>query len=102
MLIKNVYYGSQPESVIVNERGGKAVVEMPVNVTEIETEEGTQWFAETVYYIETTATPNLKARVEAEYDEWLEVAKIPIPQPTTLQDVVDALITLTEIVVGEN
>ena len=101
MQIRNVYYAEPPENVIVNERGGKAVVEMPVNVIEIEEEDRHEWFAETVYYIETTATPNLKERVEAEYEDWLEVAKIPAPQPASISDVVDALNALTEIVIGE-
>lgn len=101
MQIRNVYYAEPPENVIVNERGGKAVVEMPVNVIEIEEEDRHEWFAEIVYYIETTATPNLKERVEAEYEEWLEVAKIPTPQPASISDVVDALNALTEIVIGE-
>ena len=101
MQIKNVYYAEQPEAVIVNERGGKAVVEMPVGVTEIETEDRHEWLAETVYYIETTSTPSLKERVEAEYEDWLEIAKYPVPQPASIADVVDALNALTEIVIGE-
>lgn len=100
MQIKNVYYGERPNRVIVTERGGRAVVEMPVNVREIETEDRTEWFAETVYYLFTTATPNLEARVEAEYEDWLELAKIPVVAPATLSDVIDAINTLTEIVIG--
>ncbi len=100
MLIRNVYYGEQPDNVIVTERGGKAVIEFPTNVSEIETEDGVQYKAEIVYYIETSATPNLKARVEAEFDAWLELAKVPVSQPATLNDVVEALNALTEFVIG--
>ena len=35
MQTKNVYYSNQPDAVIVTERGKKAVVEFPCNVTEI-------------------------------------------------------------------
>lgn len=101
MLIRNVYYAEQPDEVIVTERGGKAIIEFPTDVSEIETEDGTQYKADVVYYIETAATPNLKGRVEAEFDAWLDLAKIPAVQPTTLDDVVEALNALTEIVIGE-
>ena len=101
MQTKNVYYAEQPDRVIVSERGGRAVVEMPVNVIEIDGDDRHEWLAETVYYIETTTTPNLKERVEDKYEEWLEVAKIPTLQPASIADVVDALNALTEIVIGE-
>ena len=100
MLTRNVYYGEQPDSVIVTERGGKAVIEFPTNVSEIEKEDGTQYNAETVYYVVTSATPNLKARVEAEFEAWLELAKEAVSQPATLDDVVEALNALTEYVIG--
>lgn len=100
MQTKNVYYSEQPNRVIVNTNGTRAMVELPVNVTEIETEEGTNWLAETVYSFETMNTPNLMERVEADYDEWLELAKKPEPQVAGLNDVVEALNALTEIVLG--
>lgn len=100
MLIRNVYYGEQPDNVIINERGGRAVVEFPIDVTEIPTEDGVQYKADKVYWLETSATPNLRARVEAEYEAWLELAKTPIAQPATLEDVVDAVNVLAEIVIG--
>lgn len=100
MQTKNVYYSNQPDRVIVTERGGKAIVEFPCDVTEITSEEKTEWLAETVYFIETMATPNLKARVEAEFEAWLEAAKEPTPQPTSLEDVVEALNVLTDIIIG--
>lgn len=100
MQTRNVYYSSQPNRVIVNAAGKKAVIEFPIGVTEIETEEGKSWLAETVYSVETMATPNLETRVEANYDAWLELAKKPEPQSAVLEDVVDALNALTEIVLG--
>lgn len=100
MQTKNVYYSEQPESVIVNAFGDKAIIEFPVNVTEVEAEEGASWLAETVYCFETMNTPNLKERVEANYEAWLELAKKPAPQVTALDDVVEALNALTEIVLG--
>ena len=100
MQTKNVYYSNQPDAVIVTERGKKAVVEFPCNVTEIKEGDRTEWLAANVYYIETVATPNLKERVEAEFEAWLEAAKEPGPQPTSLDDVVEALNALTDIIIG--
>lgn len=100
MQTKNVYYSEQPDRVIVTERGDKAIVEFPCNVTAIENEARTDFLAETVYFLETMPTPNLKNRVEAEYDAWLEAAKTPAPQAVNLTDVVDAINALTEIVLG--
>lgn len=100
MQTKSVYYSEQPDRVIVNAKGSKAIVEIPVNVTEIETEDGKNWLAEVVYSFETMNTPNLKERIENAFDKWLEVAKKPAPQTTELTDVVEALNALTEIILG--
>ena len=100
MQTKNVYYSSQPDAVIITERGKKAIVEFPCDVTKAKVDDRTEWLAANVYYIETMATPNLKARVEAEFDAWLEAAKEPVPQPTNLDDVVEAINALTDIIIG--
>lgn len=101
MMIKNVFYAQQPNSVIINARGAKAIIEMPVDVSEIETEDGSQWKAEKVYYTETMNAPGLQKRVEENYDLWIEVAKQPAPQEVSLQDVVEAINALTDIIMGE-
>lgn len=100
MQTKNVYYSEQPDKVIITSNGKFAEVELPVNVTEIENEEGTQYVAETVYRTRTIAAPNLKERVLENYEQWLEKAKETEPQRTELSDVVEALNALTEIVLG--
>lgn len=100
MQTKNVYYSERPDKVIVTERGGKAIVEFPCRVEKIQSEDKGGWLAEIVYYLETMPTPNLRARVEAEYEAWLDVAKKPAPQPTNLADVVDAINALTDIIIG--
>lgn len=100
MQTKNVYYSAQPERVMVTARGERAVIEFPINVTEVETEEGTQWLAESVYSVETVATADLKSRVEQNYEAWLEVAKIIEPQKASIDDVVDALNALTDMILG--
>lgn len=100
MQIKNVYYAERPDDVIITANKNKAVIEFPVNVTEIETEEGTQYKAATVYVLETANTTGLRQRVEDNYDAWLEKAKEPVPQTTTLEDVVDGLNALQEYIFG--
>ena len=100
MLTRNVYYSEQPNNVIVTVNGDKAVVEFPLNVSEVEVEEGSMWLAESVYSVETMNTPNLAERVEANFDKWLDLAKQPKPQTTNLEDVVEAINALTEIVLG--
>ena len=100
MQTKNVYYSEQPERIIVNSKGSKAIIELPVNTTEVKTEEESVWLAETVYSFETMNTPNLKERIEEGYEAWLAIAKQPVPQPTNLNDVVDALNALTDIIIG--
>ena len=96
MQTKNVYYATQPDAVIITENGGKAVIEFPVNVTEIELEEGTQYLAESVYYLNTRSTPNLRQRVEANYDAWLEKAKADEPQEEEAVDTVEILLDILE------
>lgn len=100
MQTKNVYYSELPERVIVTDRGGKAIVEFPCDVTEVEKEDKVEYLAETVYYLETISTPNLKGRVEAEYEAWLNAAMKPSPQPANLSDVVEAINALTDIIIG--
>ena len=101
MMIKNEHYGERPNKVIVRSNGKEAVVEFPLNVTEIQTEDGSQWLAETVYSMRTKDRPNLEERVSANYDAWLEAAKKAVdPQTPQLSDVVDALNTLTDLILG--
>ena len=105
MLTRNVHYLEQPDSVIVTENGRKAMVEFPLNVTEIEREiEGetfTEYVAETVYSLPTIAVPNLKDRVLANYEAWLEQAMIPEPKETTIEDLVEVIDALTDMIIGE-
>ena len=100
MQTKNVIYGEQPNQVMIYFNGKRAKVEFPINVTEIETEEGSQWKAEKVYSLETAYTSDLAERVSENYEEWLDKAKQAEVQPATLSDVVDALNALQELVLG--
>lgn len=100
MMTRNVYYAERPDRVIVTANGSKAVVELPVDVTEVETEDGVQYLADTVYCISTKNTPNLKERVEANYDAWVEIASVVEPQKATLDDAIEAINTLTDLVIG--
>lgn len=101
MQTKNVFYGERPDRVIVRSKGGEAIVELPVNVSEVEREDGTEWKAETVYSIRTMDRPNLKERVEANYEAWLDAAKkVAEPQATSLGDVVEAINALTDLILG--
>ena len=105
MLTRNVHYLEQPDSVIVTEYGRKAMVEFPIDVTEVEIEiEGetyTEYVAETVYSLPTVAVPNLKDRVLVNYEAWLERAKIPEPKETTIEDLVEVIDALTDLIIGE-
>lgn len=100
MQTKNVYYAHRPEKIIITENNGYAVVELPVNVSEVETADGMQYLAETVYYVKTKATTNLKSRVKKKYSAWLEVASVIEPQRATLDDAIEAINTLTDLVIG--
>lgn len=100
MQTKNVYYPYQPDRIIVESSENRALVQFPVNVTEVMVGEETNWLAETVYWFFTMPTSNLKERIEKSHDKWLELAKKPEPQVAGLNDVVEALNALTEIVLG--
>ena len=104
MQTKNVFYSEKPDKVIVTANGKTALVEFPVDVKKITTGEGEEarieYVAETVYAIKTTNTSNLKERVSKHYDAWLEVAKHIEPQHPSLSDVIEAVNTLTDIIVG--
>lgn len=100
MQTNDVYYAQRPDRVMVSRNGGRAMIEFPVNVTEVETEDGTQWKAETVYSVETMDRDGLAERVEANYDAWLGRAKEVKPQTASLTDVVDALNALTDLILG--
>ena len=103
MLTTNVHYSYQPDNVIVNRINNtyKAHIDMPVNIQEIEDEEGNISYVADVYSLETGYTANLKERVEANYNAWIEkAAETPIPQPT-IQDVIDAVNVLAEMIVGD-
>ena len=105
MLTRNVHYSEQPDQVIVTENGRKAMVEFPLNVTEVEKEiDGetfTEYVAEEVYSIQTVAVPNLKEKVIAHYDAWLEKAKIPETKETTIEDLINVIDALTDMIIGE-
>lgn len=75
-------------------------MEFPLDVTEIETEEGKQYLAESVYSLITVNTSNLAERVEQNYEAWLDKAKEPKAEEVTLEDVMDAVNALTDIVLG--
>lgn len=100
MMTENVFYAVRPERVIVTRRGEKAVIEFPVNVTEVETEEGTHWLAATVYSLDTRNRDDIEHVVAENYDAWLEKAKEVEPQTTSLGDVIDALNALTDLILG--
>lgn len=100
MQTNNVYYAERPEQVEVTVRGGKALVDFPVNVSEVETEEGTMYLAESVYSFLTVAVDGLEERIKSNYDAWLAKAKEVEPQAVSLSDVVEAINTLTDIVLG--
>lgn len=101
MMTRNVCYSERPERVIVHRinNGYTARVDLPVNVREIENDEGGVSYMADVYSLEAGYTPHLKERVEADYDGWMGIAaEVPTPQPT-LQDVIEAVNILTEMVV---
>ena len=102
MLTRNVHYAEQPDTVIVNrtEKSEYAVVEFPLDVEEVEREEGTEYVAAEVYSLRTMNKPGLKDRVLDNYEEWLEKAKQPEPQTTDLADVVEAINVLTDLILG--
>ena len=100
MLTRNVYYSERPKQFLITSMGTKAVVEFPLDVTEIEAEETVQYLADKVYSLTTKNTADLEARIQANYDEWLEKAKEPEPQNVTLADVVEAVNVLTDLILG--
>ena len=101
MQTRNVHYAERPDDVMIRANGETAVVEFPVNVTEIEKEDVTEYVAEVVYSFETRYTADLEDRVKADYESWLDMARTPTPQQTTLADVVEALNTLTDLIIGD-
>lgn len=103
MLTRNVYYSQRPDRVIVNrigENGNTCRVDLPVNIEEVEAQEGETQFKADVYSITAGYTANIAQRVEANYEAWLTVAKeVPQPEPT-IQDVIDAVNELTDLILG--
>lgn len=101
MQTKNEHFGERPDRVVVRRNGKDALVLFPLNVTEVQTEDGSQWLAETVYSMRTKAVPGLEERINANYDAWLEAAKKAVePQTPTMADLVDAVNTLTDLLIG--
>lgn len=100
MQIKNVHYSERPDRFIITARGSRALIEFPTNITEIEKDEGVEYKAETVYFLETKNTQKLDERISTDFDLWLEAAKVPEPQVVNLGDVVEALNALAEVVIG--
>lgn len=99
MLAKNVHYSERPDRIIITTIGSKAVIEMPVDIKEVETEEGTDYVCN-VYSVTTKATSNLAERVERNYDKWIEIASKPELQKVDLADVIEAINVLTDMVLG--
>ena len=102
MLIKDVYYQERPEAFEIRRHGRKATIVFPTEVKETENhqEESTYaYVAEKVYTIEVDYTKNLRKRVEKEFERWLYLAKKPEEKEATIEDVVEALKTLTNVVV---
>lgn len=101
MQTRNVHYSERPDDVMIVANGPMAVIELPVNVTEVEVdEERTEYVAEYVYSVKTVNTPDLKKRVEENYEAWLEVAMQVEPQKPSIEDVVDAINVLTDLILG--
>ena len=121
MLIKNVTYSEQPPSFEIRRAGSKAVIVFPCDVEEIQVEETepeteesssglpelgggtktvTQYVAHNVYQLETNWTQNLEQRVSANLEAWKARAMIPEEKEATLSDVIEAVNTLTEIILG--
>lgn len=100
MQTNNVYYSDRPDRVMVTTNGSRAIVEFPINVQEIETEDGTQYLAEKVYSLSTQSTDNLRERVVANYDAWLDIAKTVEPPKASVDDLVEAIDALTDIIIG--
>lgn len=100
MITYDVFYDKRPEEIEVRANGDSAVIEFPVNVTEVETEDGTQYHAEKVYAVKARYTENLIERVKANKKAWLAKAmEIEVPK-TTVEDLVEAIDILTGIVLG--
>ena len=97
MLTKKVYYTQEPPMVVVRHNGKNAVVEMPRDVEEVQTENGVEYLAENVYSVKTAYTPDLAERVAANYEKWLAAAAKTEPQKTTMEDIVEAISALTDI-----
>lgn len=100
MQTKNVIYPRRPNRFEIQSNGEKACVEFPLNVTEVETEDGTQYVAEVVYSVVTVATSDLEERVSSNFDAWLRKAKEPEMPQATLADVVEAVNMLQELIIG--
>ena len=101
MLTRNVHYSARPENVVVYQNGDNATVEFPLDVTEVTREdEITEYVAAEVYSLHTRNTPDLKKRVTDNYEAWLAIAELPEPQKAELSDVVEAINTLTDLILG--
>lgn len=100
MLIRNVFYQERPDQFELRRHGMMATVVFPTDVAETETEEGTAYVAGKVYVLETGWTQGLEERIQGNFSKWLANAKKPEEQKTTLDDLVEAINTLTDIVMG--
>lgn len=100
MITYDVFYDKRPEEIEIRANGESAVIEFPVNVKEVETEDGKQYCAERVYSVKARYTENLLERVRANKEAWLAKAmKIEVPK-ATVEDLVEAIDILTGIVLG--
>ncbi len=100
MITYDVFYNKRPEEIEIRANGDSAVIEFPVNVTEVETEDGTEYHAEKVYAVKVRYTENLLERVKENKEAWLDIAKVVETPKTTVNDLVDAINALTDMVIG--
>ena len=112
MLTKNVFYSERPERVIVNRIGntGACRIDLPINIVEVPSPDGETQFKADVYSMIAGYTPNIKQRVDGNYEAWLAKAEgepEPTPEPTLreLQEtnnmLTECILEMSEIIYGE-
>lgn len=101
MLIRNITYQERPAPFEIRKHGRMATVVFPMDVVEAEGPEGeAEYLARRVYVLETGWTQGLEERIQGDFSKWLANAKKPEDPKTTLDDLVEAINTLTDIVMG--
>lgn len=103
MMTKNVYFSTRPDEVIVTVKGDRAIVEFPLEVSEVTTDDGVQWCAKRVYSLFTFARKNLKELIERNYEQWLNRAMQTVSaDKVTLDDVASALVELADMIATQD